>query len=104
MSRVNTKQQLIETLLSHKEQIQAFGVRKIGFFGSFVRDEANEESDVDFFVDFDPQLKTLENFVGLAHYLQALLNRKVEIVTPQSLNRFTGKYIIQQVEYVPFAA
>ena len=101
---VKTKKELIERILSNQGKIRSFGVRKLGIFGSFVRDEAREDSDVDFFLEFDLEYKTLKNFVGLANFLKDILGRKSEIVTPQSLNKFIGKYILQEVEYVPFAA
>lgn len=40
----------------------------------------------------------------LAFYLQNLLGRKVEIVTPQSLSKYIGPYILKEVEYVTLAA
>ena len=101
---IKTKKELIERILSSRNKIRGYGVLQLGIFGSFVRDEADERSDVDFFVHFKPECKTLKNFVGLANYLKMLLGRKVEIVTPQSLNKFIGKYIQQQVEYVTLAA
>ena len=101
---VQNKKELIERILASEKQIRSYGVKSLGIFGSFVRDEAKESSDVDFFIDFDIEYKTLKNFVGLAHYLKDLLGRKAEIVTPQSLNKYIGKHIIQEVEYVPFAA
>ena len=101
---VKTKKELIERILINQDKIRNFGVRKLGIFGSFVRDEAREDSDIDFFLEFDLEYKTLKNFVGLASFLKDILGRKSEIVTPQSLNKFIGKYIIQEVEYVPFAA
>ena len=101
---VKTKKELIERILINQDKIRSFGVRKLGIFGSFVRDEAREDSDVDFFLEFDLEYKTLKNFVGLANFLKDILGRKSEIVTPQSLNKFIGKYIIHEVEYVPFAA
>ncbi len=101
---VNTKQELIDVIVHHTKDIQAYGVRQLGIFGSFVKGQVTEKSDVDFYIDFKPEFKTLHNFVGLANYFQSILGRKVEIVTPQSLNKFTGKYIIQEVEYVSLAA
>ena len=101
---VQTKQQLIEKILAHQQQIRAYGVERLGIFGSFVRDEAKESSDVDFFIDFDIEHKTLKNFVGLAYYLQDITGRKAEIVTPQSLSKYIGPYILKEVEYVSFAA
>jgi predicted nucleotidyltransferase len=46
----------------------------------------------------------LSNLVGLSRSLEQLLGRKVELVTPQALNPFTGKYILQEVQYVALAA
>ncbi len=104
MSTVRNKSELLGLLRQRGSDIRAFGVERLGLFGSFARDEARVDSDVDLFVEFDPAQKTLKNLVGLSHFLQELLGRKVEIVTPGSLNRFTGKYITQEVEYVALAA
>ncbi len=104
MQIVSNKKELIDLISKHQNEIKTFGVNKLGIFGSFMRDEASDKSDVDFFIDFIPEYKTLKNFVGLADFLKKLTGRKAEIVTPQSLNKFTGKYILEQVEYVAFAA
>lgn len=104
MQIVSDKKELISLINNHQKDIKAFGVNKLGIFGSFARNEASERSDIDFFIDFIPEHKTLKNFVGLASFLKNLTGRKVEIVTLQSLNKFTGKYILEQVEYVAFAA
>ena len=101
---VNTKEELTSVIIVHQEEIKKFGVKKLDIFGSFVRNEADNKSDVDFFIEFIPEYKTLKNFVGLAALLTKLTGRKVEIVTPQSLNKFISKYILQEVEYVPLAA
>ena len=101
---VKTKKELIERILSNQNEIRSFGVRKLGIFGSFVRDEAREDSDVDFFLEIAPECKTLKNFLKLADILEEITGRKIELVTPQSLNKFIGKYILQEVEYVPFEA
>jgi uncharacterized protein len=101
---VNTKRDLLLRIQAHESELKLFGVRKIGLFGSFVRDEAGNHSDVDFLIDFLPEKKTFDNFMKLADFLENLTGRTVEIVTPQSLNKFTGKYILQEVEYVSLAA
>jgi uncharacterized protein len=101
---VQNKKELIERILASQQQIRSHGVQRLGIFGSFVRDEAKESSDVDFFIDFDIEYKTLKNFLGLADMLEELTGRKIEIVTPQSLSKYIGPYILKEVEYVPFAA
>jgi predicted nucleotidyltransferase len=101
---VQNKRELIGKIVLHKQKIKSYGVMQLGVFGSFVRDEVSENSDVDFFIEFDLKYKTLKNLVGLSTFLQEVLGRKVEIVTPQSLNKYIGKYILKEVEYVSIAA
>ncbi len=101
---VNTKRELLERILSGQDKIRGYGVKQLGIFGSFVRNEAKANSDIDFLIEFYPEKKNFDNFMELAFYLQNLLGRKVEIVTPQSLSKYTGPYILKEVEYVPFAA
>lgn len=102
--RVTNKKELIRLLLENSRAISGFGVKKIGIFGSFVRNEATEKSDVDFFVDFFPGKKNFDNFMELAFFLQEITGKKIELVTPQSLSKYFGNSILKQVEYVPLAA
>ena len=101
---VSNKQELLHLIHAHEQQIQNYGVKQLGIFGSFVRDEVKQSSDVDFLIEFYPEKKNFDNFIELAFYLQDLLGRKVEIVTPQSLSKYIGPYILKEVEYVSFAA
>lgn len=104
MASVLDKRQLMEVLQANVATIRSFGVRRLGVFGSFARDEAKPDSDVDLFVEVERDHKTLKNFLGLSRVLEELLGRKVELVTPEALNPYTGKYILQEVEYVALAA
>jgi len=99
-----TKKEILELLKQNSAEIRNFGVLRLGLFGSFAREASTNDSDVDLLVEFHPEHKTLKNLVGLSEFLHRLLQRKVEIVTPQSLNPFIGKYITQEVEYVALAA
>ena len=82
--------------------LKNYGVCSIGLFGSFVREEANEQSDIDFLVDFEEGKKTFKNFMDLSFFLEELFQRKVELVTPQSLSPYMGPRILKTVEYVAF--
>jgi predicted nucleotidyltransferase len=57
---------------------------------------------VDLLVEFAPGEKTYDNFMELSFYLEDLLGRKVELVTPQSLSKHIGPHILKQVEHVRF--
>lgn len=98
---IHNKEMLLQRLLGHQEEIRSFGVNRLGIFGSFARDASiHSNSDVDFLVEFESGKKTFDNFMDLSFYLEELLGRRVELVTPQSLNKYIGPKILNQVEDV----
>jgi uncharacterized protein len=99
---VQTKEHLLTLLHEHQHQIRAFGVRRLGLFGSFVRERQGRESDVDMLVEFAPGCKTFDAFMQLSFFLEALFGRRVELVTPESLSPYIGPHILREIEYVSF--
>jgi predicted nucleotidyltransferase len=93
---------LLQRLSEHSPEIKTFGVSQLGLFGSFARDtKVTSESDVDFLVDFESGKKTYDNFIELSFFLEDLLGRKVDLVTPQSLSKYIGPHILKEVQHVP---
>jgi predicted nucleotidyltransferase len=87
---------IIETLRNHEAEIKKqFGVRRIGVFGSFARGEEKDTSDVDILVEFENP--TFDNFMNLAFFLEDLFQRKVDLVTPNSLSPYIGPYVKREV-------
>ena len=100
---VINKEAVLQRISSNGDQIKAFGVKEIGLFGSFARNTTiKETSDVDLLIEFYPDKKTFDNFMDLSFYLDDLMGRKVEIVTPQSLSKYIGPPILNQVQHVSF--
>ena len=97
---VKTKQDVIRVLQTHQDQLNEFGVSRLGLFGSFVRNTAHNESDIDFLVVFKASKKTFNNFMDLSFFLEDVLGRKVDLVTIDSLSPYIGETILQEVEYV----
>lgn len=97
---VLTKKQLFEQLMQQESYLHLFGVTKLGVFGSFVTNKINNESDIDFLVEFDPSKKTYKNFLAVSDFLEKKTGRKVEIVTQKSLNKYLAPTILAQTEYV----
>jgi len=62
---------------------ERFGVERIALFGSFARDKANEDSDIDIVVSLSKPLGFA--FVQLGDYLEEKLGRKVDLVTATTL-------------------
>ena|ERR1035437_5014528 len=92
---------ILQSLVAHKQQLAAYGVNKIGLFGSYLRNEATENSDIDLLVDIQKDKKTFKNFLALNYYLEDLFGRKVELVTTQSLSPHIGPHILKTVVYAP---
>jgi uncharacterized protein len=61
------------------------GVVRAGVFGSVARGESGEGSDIDFLVEFE-RGRSLLDLAGLRLELQDLLNREVDVATPNSLH------------------
>lgn len=101
---IQTKSDLLNLLLENQARLKRYGVKRYGLFGSFAREEQHSQSDVDLMVEFDPQKKTFDNFMELSFFLENLLGRKVEVVTPESLSPFIGPHIMREVEYATVSA
>ena len=97
---VETQEQIRRIIDAHRAQLRDLGVRRLGLFGSFVRGDPSPGSDVDLLVEFESGKKTFAAFMQLAFYLEDLLGRRVELVTPESLSPYIGPQIIEEVEYV----
>jgi len=77
---------------------QKYKVKSLAFFGSFVRGEQQEGSDIDIMVEFSEPVGLL--FVHLADYLEELLGMKVDLLTPDAVKPNRRKYIMNELEYV----
>ena len=80
---------------------ERFHVETLGVFGSYVRGEQTEASDVDLLVTFS-ETPGLFAFVALADHLEAVLGRKVDLVTRDGLERRKrlAFYVLREVEPV----
>jgi uncharacterized protein len=101
---VQTKAEVLAAIRNHAPRLRDFGVRRCGVFGSFVRERGTPGSDVDVLVEFEADEKTFDNFMHLAFFLEDLLGRPVDLVTPESLSPHIGPHILREVEYVPVSA
>jgi hypothetical protein len=100
---IANKADIFRLLKLHQATLWQLGVRRCGLFGSFRRNEATESSDIDLLVIFEPDLKTFRNFMDLCFFLEALFERQVDVLTPESLSPIFGHKILADVEYVSFS-
>jgi predicted nucleotidyltransferase len=97
---VQNKRTLISLLKANSQKLRGYGVASLSVFGSFIKGKPTPDSDVDLLVDFDPNQKSYDNFMDLSFFLEDLLGRKVEVVTPQSLSKYIGPHILKEAEHV----
>jgi len=91
----------IEARLKENKDLlrERFKVKEIGIFGSFVRGEQKETSDLDILVDFEGRVGLFE-IVRLERFLSETLGEKVDLVMKNSLKPRIGKHILREVVYV----
>ena len=92
---VPTRQQILDVLTANDYELKNQGVRRIGLFGSFARNEGRARSDLDFLVEFEKP--TFDNFMNLAFLLEKLFRRHVDLVTPDGLSKHVRPYIEKEV-------
>jgi predicted nucleotidyltransferase len=97
---VQTKKKALSLIKENQDEIKALGVKRLGLFGSFTRQEQDTASDMDFLVEFEQGEKTFDNFIQLSFFLEDLFRRRVELVTPESLSPYIGPHIMNEVDYV----
>jgi predicted nucleotidyltransferase len=90
-----TRQDVLDVLAAHADELHALGVRWLGLFGSFARDEARDDSDVDLVVDLDQH--TFDRFMNLKLRLEDLLGRRVDLVLDDSLKPRVRDRILREV-------
>lgn len=95
-----TWEEIRETLAGEKPYLQAeYKVKEIGIFGSYVRGEQNENSDVDILVDFSETLG-LFKYIELEQYLTRKIGIPVDLATKPNLKPRIGRHILAEVIYL----
>ena len=107
MATATTKRDVLNTLRQNSDRLLALGVKRLGLFGSFVREEQRSASDIDLLVEFQPGKKTFDNFMELSFLLEDLFRRRVEprdhgITEPVPWSAYSARgSICQPCCYVP---
>ena len=75
---MKTKEDYINILNSHASEIKSsFGVKSLSLFGSVARDEQQCDSDIDVFVDMQPNIVLI---IKLKNFLEKKLGSPIDII------------------------
>jgi len=97
---MKTLEEIKQWLGQHKSLLQErYKIRELGVFGSYIRQEQTEASDVDVLVEFS-ETPSLLKFVNLENYLSDNLGVKVDLVQKSGLKPRIGERILAEVVYL----
>jgi predicted nucleotidyltransferase len=98
---MTTKQNILRVLRSRKTEFSKFGIRNIGLFGSYIRNEQHLGSDIDLLLDFEPEAENFDNYMAVYDLVEQLFKgEKIEVVTLNGLSPYIGPSILKEVQYV----
>lgn len=90
-----SQQQIQDVKIKIIPILKSEGVLRSGLFGSFVRGEANEKSDIDILVDL-PEGTSLLDLVRLKMRLEKELDKEVDVVTYEALSPYLRDIILKE--------
>ena len=92
-----TRTTIVEILREQRAELRRYGVDSIALFGSYAKEtQTTSASDVDLLVEFSTP--TYDNFVGLQEYLQGLLGRNVDILTPAGVESIRIPQVAEDIK------
>lgn len=97
MSDLTNLKKILEQELPYLKK--EYGVSEIGLFGSYIRRENKEGSDLDVLVKFD-LYPSMFKYLDLQEYLSQKLGVRVDLTHKDSLKQYIGKRILAEVMYL----
>ncbi len=92
---------ILTTIKLNKSKLEKLGVKNVGLFGSYIRNEQSKDSDIDILLDFEPDKESFDNYMETCDLFEVLFNnKKVEIGTKNGLSPYIGPKILMEVVYV----
>jgi len=88
---------IVNTLKADRNHLHsAYGVKRIGIFGSYAKGTPTEHSDIDLVMEFDKPIGL--DFMKLTAYLEKKLGRKADVLTPAGINSIRNRRIKEEIQ------
>lgn len=92
--------EILDSLRQMKTELAAiFKIDEIGLFGSVIRGEQREYSDIDILVNL-PKDADLLDLIGIGQFLEERLHHKVDVVPKDSLRDGIRERVLNEVRYL----
>ena len=92
-----SRDEILNMPAARRDIVLGFGVRRLRLFGSVVRGEATESSDLDFLVEFEKA--TFDNYFDLKFFLEDLFERPVDLVIADVVKPRLRRIIFEETVY-----
>jgi predicted nucleotidyltransferase len=89
------RDRILTLLKRRRRRLKKFGIHSLSIFGSVARDQVQPSSDVDILVDFEKPVGLFE-YARLKMYLEDVLERPVDLVTPEALRQELREEILRE--------
>ncbi len=97
MAKTIDLRDILHILKDNKKMLsEKYGVTDIAVFGSYVRNENKEKSDIDMFVELKAEFRTFDNFMDLKFYLQKITSKKIDLVIKNSIRKELKPAILKE--------
>jgi predicted nucleotidyltransferase len=93
-----TKDDIKRILKEHRDILAKYQVKSIALFGSYVRNEQREDSDIDFLVEFKED--TYDNFINFIFSMEDLFHKEVTVVSEEDLSPYIKPYVLKEAEKI----
>ena len=99
MPDTKSQNEILKMISEHRDEINRFGVRRLGLFGSAVRGEATQESNLDFLVEFET--KSFDAYMDLKFFLEDLFSCQVDLVIADAIKPRLRESILKEAVHAP---
>lgn len=93
-----TADSILDLLYTHRRELRTMGVVRLGLFGSYVRGEQQDDSDIDLLVQIEPFNFT--SWMDVWNFLEDRFGLKVDLVPEKDLRPELRSYVMPEVRYV----
>ncbi len=94
-----TKEEIKNKLRQNVNILKEYNVNRIGIFGSYVKGNFTEESDIDILLGFSNTISLLQ-YVHLSDSITSFLNHDVDVITIEGIKPLLKDSILREVEWV----
>ena len=97
---MQSTQQILDIIQQSKQHLSAaFKLHAVGVFGSVIRGEQRDGSDIDVLVDLDAKADLLD-LIGIGQYLEERLHARVDVVPKAALRQEFRDQVLKEVRYL----